>query len=73
VIVLLNLTSQNALIGDFDNDNDIDRNDINQFSSMLRQGAVENMSYDFNNDEQVNSLDVRALMSMCTRYRCAVE
>jgi hypothetical protein len=73
VIVLLNLTSQNALIGDFDNDNDIDRNDINQFSSMVRQGAVENMSYDFNNDEQVNSLDVRALMSMCTRYRCAVE
>ncbi|MEW6993748.1 ExeM/NucH family extracellular endonuclease [Colwelliaceae bacterium MEBiC 14330] len=73
VIVLLNLTSQNGLIGDFDNDNDIDRNDINQFSSMVRQGTVENMSYDFNNDEQVNSLDVRALMSMCTRYRCAVE
>ncbi len=73
VIILLNLTSQNALIGDFDNDNDIDRNDITQFSSMLRQGAVDNIAYDFNNDKQLNRLDVRALMSLCTRYRCAVE
>ncbi len=73
VIVLFKLTTQQQLIGDFDGDNDIDRNDINQFSMMLRQGEVENMSYDFNNDGQINSVDVRALMAICTRYRCAVE
>ena len=73
VIVSLNLTSQVELVGDFDADGDIDRNDVNQFSVMVRSGDVDDIQYDFNNDDLVNSRDVRALMSLCTRYRCAVE
>jgi hypothetical protein len=60
-------------VGDFDADGDIDRNDINQFSSMVRSGEADDIQYDFNKDNAVNSRDVRALMALCTRSRCAVE
>ena len=74
VIISLNLNSGEVeLIGDFDGDEDIDMNDIIQFSTMLRSGAVDDSQYDFNFDSAVNSLDVRALMSLCTRSRCATE
>ena len=73
VIVLLNLTSQVELVGDFDSDGDIDRNDVGQFSMMIRSGDVDDIKYDFNLDSVVNRRDVRALMSLCTRSRCAVE
>lgn len=73
VIVVLNLHSEAELIGDFDSDADIDRNDVIQFSLMVRLGETEDIQHDFNNDSIVNSLDVRALMSLCTRSRCATE
>ena len=73
VIVSLNLTSSVEVVGDFDGDGDIDRNDVNQFSAMVRSGAADDSKYDFNFDNVVNSRDVRALMSLCTRSRCAVE
>jgi len=71
VIVLLNLKSQQDLVGDFDLDGDIDINDIRKFSSMIRAGHEFDLSYDFNGDGLVNSSDVRALMSRCTRTQCA--
>jgi len=73
VIVSLNLSSSIELVGDFDADGDIDRNDVKQFSSMVRSGEAEDIQYDFNKDNVVNSRDVRALMTLCTRSRCAVE
>lgn len=73
VIVLLNLNSNEELVGDFDGDNDIDQLDIRQFSSLVRSGSPLDVKYDFNHDSSVNSRDVRAMMSLCTRYRCAVE
>jgi predicted extracellular nuclease/endonuclease I len=73
VIVLLNLHSQIELVGDFDTDGDIDRNDVRQFSLMIRLGDTNDSKYDFNHDNVVNISDVRALMSLCTRSRCAAE
>jgi predicted extracellular nuclease len=73
VIISLNLHTQTELVGDFDGDGDIDRNDVNQFSSMIRAGEAEDIKYDFNHDNVVNSRDVRALMSLCTRSRCSTE
>lgn len=73
VIVVLNLQSVPELVGDFDGDEDIDRNDVNQFSMMIRRGETGDIQHDFNNDSVVNSQDVRALMSLCTRSRCATE
>lgn len=73
VIVVLNLQSEIELVGDFDGDADIDRNDVNQFSMMIRRGETGEIQHDFNNDSVVNSLDVRALMTLCTRSRCATE
>ena len=72
VVVLLNFQPENQLLGDFDNDGDIDRNDISQFLLLLRSGEPVDSQYDFNYDGTVNTSDARALMSMCTRARCAM-
>ncbi len=72
IVILLNLQSEHELVGDFDNDGDIDRNDITQFLSLIRSGAPLDSKYDFNHDNAVNTSDVRALMSLCTRTRCAM-
>ncbi|MGL1959130.1 MAG: ExeM/NucH family extracellular endonuclease [Colwellia sp.] len=72
IIISLKLQSNTELIGDFDNDGDIDRNDVRQFSLLLRSNNNIDIRYDFNDDNQVNSSDVRALMSLCTRSRCAI-
>jgi predicted extracellular nuclease/endonuclease I len=73
VVISLTLASEKVLLGDFDNDNDIDRNDLYVFTSMLRSGAALDDENDFNKDGLVNSRDVRALMASCTRSRCAVQ
>jgi len=71
IIVSLSLTSSNVLVGDFDSDGDIDINDVRAFSNALRAGQTFSLEYDFNGDGVVNTLDVRAMMSSCTRSRCA--
>lgn len=71
VIISLTFDVAETLIGDFDNDGDIDITDVRSFISQLRAGTQFELSYDFNQDNTVNSLDARALMSQCTRARCA--
>ena len=63
--------ARKILVGDFDNDGDIDITDIRSFIGQLRAGTHFDLSYDFNQDNTVNALDARALMSQCTRARCA--
>ena len=72
VVVEINLVGE-YLLGDFDTDNDVDRVDVGIFYQKLRQGQIEDMSYDFNNDGALNTRDVRGLMQLCTRARCATE
>ncbi|WP_235839790.1 ExeM/NucH family extracellular endonuclease [Cognaticolwellia mytili] len=72
VIVSFTFSTPEVLVGDFDNDNDIDIADIRIFVGMLRAGESFDLSYDFNNDGQINALDARGLMQRCTRNRCAM-
>ena len=72
VIVSFTFNTPEVLIGDFDNDADIDIADIRTFIGKLRAGESFDLSYDLNNDGQVNTLDARTLMQNCTRSRCAM-
>ncbi len=67
VIVSFTFNVAAQLIGDFDNDGDIDINDVRSFISQLRSGVSFELDYDFNNDGTVSSSDARALMAKCTR------
>ncbi len=73
VVILLDLSSEQGLVGDFDADGDVDRNDLVTFTLLIRQGDTTDITNDFNNDGVVNTTDVRSLMSLCTRSRCATE
>jgi predicted extracellular nuclease/endonuclease I len=73
VVISLSLNSVQALVGDFDNDGDIDRNDVIAFTLLVRQGEASDLANDFNNDGVVNTADARSLMSLCTRNRCAAQ
>ncbi|WP_077343210.1 ExeM/NucH family extracellular endonuclease [Pseudocolwellia agarivorans] len=73
VVISLNLASASSLLGDFDSDGDVDRNDLTAFTLLLRRGETLDIKNDFNNDGAVNTRDVRSLMSLCTRSRCAAE
>mgnify|MGYP000710293953 CR=1 FL=1 len=71
IIVSFSLSGGATLVGDFDNDGDIDINDVRAFSTALRAGESFSLDYDFNGDGVVNSLDVRAMMKSCSKSRCA--
>lgn len=71
VVIEINLVPQ-EVFGDFDNDLDVDRNDVSIFYQMLRRQSITDMRFDFNNDGFLNTRDVRGLMSLCTRASCAI-
>jgi len=73
IIVTIALNSEAQLVGDFDNDLDIDSNDLIAFMLMLRGSEPLDIAFDFNADGIVNRLDIRGLMTLCTRVRCATE
>ncbi|WP_016956569.1 BNR-4 repeat-containing protein [Catenovulum agarivorans] len=70
--MLLTVTAK-PLLGDLDNDGDVDRNDVRAFSLAVRTDSITDLAYDFNNDGVVNSYDVRGVALLCTRSACAVE
>jgi hypothetical protein len=71
VIVELALASLNP--ADFDKNGVVDSRDITLFNQLLRSGAVLSLSYDFNKDGKVNSIDARAMSALCTYARCAIK
>jgi len=73
IVIMFSLASNSSLLGDFDGDADVDRNDLVAFVRLMRSGEALGMANDFNNDGTVNTLDARALMLSCTRSRCATE
>lgn len=73
IIISLALSSETILVGDLDLDGDVDRIDVNLLSQLIRSGNADTNLHDFNQDTQVNFNDVRALMALCTRNRCASE
>mgnify|MGYP005810113703 CR=1 FL=1 len=72
VIIEINLQSS-AVFGDFDNDKDIDKNDVSAFYQQIQNGQLTDMSYDFNGDGTLSRADTRGLMKLCTRSRCAIK
>jgi|GEM_PF-4418752 len=60
-----------GLKGDWDQDGDIDSNDVRAFMSAIQARQDINIAFDINEDGLVNMLDVRALMSACTRSKCS--
>lgn len=62
-----------SLRGDLDGDGDVDFADVVALSRLIRSGPVTDLSYDFNGDGVVNTLDVRVLRTLCTRNRCSTR
>ena len=72
-IMLTVNVSEDVLIGDWDKDGDVDLNDVYGLLRALQQRQIVDIEFDINQDNVVNMFDVRALMPLCTRARCAVQ
>lgn len=63
-------TESNSVLGDWDEDGDVDINDIRGLTlSVLRRLPVSD-AFDLNQDGVVDRLDARAMMRICTRENC---
>lgn len=63
-------TQASSVLGDWDEDGDVDINDVRGLLiALLRRQSVDD-SFDLNDDGLVNQLDTRAMMRICTRENC---
>jgi predicted extracellular nuclease len=60
-----------AVLGDFDNDGDVDIDDVYGLMRAVQQRLTIDMVFDLNNDETVSIMDARVMMTLCTNTRCA--
>jgi hypothetical protein len=61
------------IIGDFDNDGDVDQNDLNKLLSYRNKPVSACPSCDLDGDGIITVLDSRKLVLLCTRPRCATN
>ena len=57
---------------DLDQNNAVDKRDVDIFNQRLRTKTGLSSTLDFNLDGQVNQLDVQAMMKLCDLARCAI-
>jgi|GEM_PF-1652149 len=69
----LPLDATMGVLGDLDNDLDIDSLDFRLFNNALKNDEVLHEAYDLNNDGVVDRRDTRALAKLCTNRRCGVK
>ena len=62
--------SQAAMLGDFDNDQDVDRYDIFGLMRAIQFGYEIDPAFDLNNDGNFNIMDARVMFTLCTNPRC---
>lgn len=60
-----------ALRGDWDRDDDVDVFDMRALILAIQHNQEINPSFDLNEDNVINMLDVRVLKTLCTRRGCA--
>ena len=60
-----------AVPGDWDEDGDVDINDVRGLIGAIQRRETIDLAFDFNNDGVVNTLDARLMMTLCTRSGCA--
>lgn len=74
VVVSFNLQAEAPTVpGDYDGDGDVDINDVRSMTLDIQQNKDISLVFDLNDDGVVNILDARAMMSLCTRNRCAPQ
>ncbi len=61
-----------GLTGDFDNDGDVDRNDVTILLTEIRSPGPHDLKFDLNGDGAVNRADARTILGFCTLPRCAI-
>ncbi|WP_158965818.1 Ig-like domain-containing protein [Paraglaciecola sp. L3A3] len=69
----INILPGASVKGDWDGDGDVDYDDVRAMTSAVQSRQDIDMAFDLSEDGVVNVLDVRAMMAVCTRSRCAVE
>lgn len=62
-----------AIPGDFDSDEDVDRNDVNLLKARYGQNVAPGDPADLNGDGRINVLDFVKETTLCTRPRCAIN
>lgn len=61
-------------LGDIDNDNDVDLNDVNAILAAKNTMASSvSDARDLNNDMKIDVLDSRQATLLCSRFKCAVQ
>jgi Dockerin type I domain len=62
------------VVGDLDNDGDVDSNDLNILLAARNTPAIgPNDRRDLDHDGRITALDARKLTLLCTRFNCATE
>ncbi len=74
VELIIKRTGTGQIAGDFDSDNDVDKDDLTIMRGQFGQKATNsNDPYDMNKDGVINVLDFRQTISQCTRPSCSIE
>jgi hypothetical protein len=65
---------ESAVVGDLDNDGDVDRDDLNILLAGRNSAAAgPNDPKDLDHDGRITVLDARKLVLLCTRLNCATQ
>lgn len=72
-IVVVSVTKPVKIKGDLDGDSDVDRNDLNILRRYRNKPASNCAECDLDGDGRITVLDVRKLVRLCTRPRCAIK
>jgi hypothetical protein len=65
---------ESGVVGDFDNDGDVDRIDLNILLDWRNTAAAgPNDPKDLDRDGRITALDARKLVLLCTRLNCATQ
>ncbi|MCU4675925.1 discoidin domain-containing protein [Catenovulum sp. 2E275] len=59
--------------GDWDKDNDVDRDDLTAMTRAVARRDAVSTNFDLNNDGVVNLHDVRVMRDLCTRDQCKTQ